>query len=198
MSPAELQQFRDFLITGLKDLINTKPINPKKYLALALCKSIKLSDFSEFPELKSPISILETPEKNSYPEGVQVKRRGSVVGESITQENLSQSPLFHEKSTETLTNLTEFMKKNALFAHIDDDNLVLLAKALEKIQAEPGDIVVRQNDDGDSCFFVESGKLSCFVEERGIVGSYGPGDSFGEASIMYGNIRGATIQVNFI
>jgi hypothetical protein len=197
MSQAELQLFRDLLIKAVKDLINTKPINPKKYLALALCKTIELSDYSEFPELQSSFRPAETPDTNSYPEGVQVKRRGSVVGESITQENLSQSPLFHEKSNATLYNLTGFMKTNALFAHIDDENLVLIAKALEKIRADPGDVVVRQNEDGDSCFFVEHGKLSCFVQERGLVGSYGPGDSFGEASIMYGNKRGATIQVRF-
>ena len=165
---------------------------------MALWKTIGMPELPELPEPEKQFPVTPKPsqkDKSLYPDGVQVKRRGSVVGESITQENLSMSPLFHEKPVDVLNSLKEMMRTNALFAHIDDINLHVIAKAFERLSVEPGEIVVRQNDDGDTFFFVQKGKLNCHVEERGLVGSYGPGDSFGEASIMYGNKRGATIQV---
>ena len=194
----ELNRFRNKLVFALKELIATKKINFRLFLAMALWKTIGMPELPDLPEpeKQSPKTPkISQKDKNLYPDGVQVKRRGSVVGESITQENLSMSPLFHEKPADVLNSLKEMMKVNALFGHIDDNNLHVIAKAFERLSVEPGEIVVRQHEDGDTFFFVQRGKLNCYVEDRGLVGSYGPGDSFGEASIMYGNKRGATIQV---
>lgn len=203
MCSEELQKFRGYLHQAITSLIENNPEDPKKFLALALCHSIGLtsSEAAEFPELlphlnpKSigPQELLTA--SNLYPSGFEIKRRNSVVGESFTEEELSQEPPVFEKPEELLQTLKEILKANVLFSHIDDDSLSTVAKALESFHVMPGDTVVKQNDEGNSCFFVENGKLEIFINERGLVGHYGPGDSFGEASIMYGNIRGATIKV---
>ena len=132
-----------------------------------------------------------------YPEGFQASRRASVFGESMVEEESVWTPPKYPKNPSTLENLKQMLKSNILFSHLVDANLSTVALALEPVDFHPNEIIVKQNDEGNSCFFVETGKLSCFVQERGIVCEYSSGDSFGEVSIMYGNIRGATIKVIF-
>lgn len=216
MPPDELEDFRRYLSIAIEDLVNIRPSNPKKYLALALCRAIPADESLkyEFPELEKDLIFEETmkieitkdpapesPSKNSkfdYPEGFAIQRRGSVCGESMLEESLSWTPPVNPKSPEVQEELKRIIKANALFSHIGDSNLEIVALAFESLTLPPNTVVVKQHDEGNSCFFIQSGKLSVFVEERGFVCEYGPGDSFGEASIMYGNIRGATIKVKFI
>ena len=204
MPSGELEEFKRYLQQAISCLVHNKPEDPKTFLAFALCQSIGLSASaaSEFPELQhlltsptnSPIHHL-VPNPQAYPDGVQVKRRNSVVGESITEEDLSQAPPVFEKGPELVQALKDILRTNVLFSHIDEERLSTIVQALENFHFMPGEAVVNQNEEGNSCFFVQSGQLECLVDERGLVGHYGPGDSFGEASIMYGNIRGATIRV---
>lgn len=190
----------------ITSLIEANPEDPQKSPVLALCNSIGLtpSDPTDSPELIPHPDPEKVPPQDSltasnlYPNGFEIKRRNSVVGESITEEELSQEPPVFEKPEELLQTLKKILKLNVLFSHIDDTSLTTVAKALESLHVMPGDVVVKQNEEGDSCFFVESGKLEIIVNERGLVGFYGPSDSFGEASIMYDNIRGATIRVTQI
>lgn len=203
MPSAELEEFRRYLHQAISSLVHKKPDDPKTFLAFALCQSIGLSacEANEFPEIQHLLSSLSNspqhldPNSQTYPDGVQLRRRNSVVGESITEEELSQTPPVFEKSPELVQALKEILKTNVLFSHIDEVRLTTIVQALENFNVMSGETVVNQNEEGNSCFFIQSGQLECYVNERGLVGHYGPGDSFGEASIMYGNIRGATIRV---
>ena len=69
MKDEELNDFKRYLSIAIEDLINVRPNNPKKYFALALCRSLPSDDSlqKEFPELAddfpketaSKISIVE-------------------------------------------------------------------------------------------------------------------------------------------
>ena len=133
-----------------------------------------------------------------YPEGFQQTRRRSVYGESLVKETQHWTPPIHQKSQQTVDTLKEMLKENILFSHLSEEKHMTVIMALEPLEIEGKTVVVKQNDEGNSCFFIEIGKLECFVQERGFVCEYGKGDSFGEVSIMYGNIRGATITVGII
>jgi hypothetical protein len=62
MPPDELEDFRRYLSMAIEDLINVRPNNPKKYLALALCRAIPGDESLkyEFPELEKELSFEET------------------------------------------------------------------------------------------------------------------------------------------
>ena len=213
MPEDELEDFKQYLSIAIEDLINVRPMNPKRYLALALCRSLPLSDSLrfDFPELSKDLTIdtFQKPNPNSdlspdspnrttefdYPEGVQVSRRASVYGESIAEEELAWTPPSFPKPPGTLEKLKGLLQVNILFSHLNELNLSTVAMALEPLEISAEETLFKQHEEGSSCYFVESGKLSCFVQERGFVCEYVTGDSFGEASIMYENLRGATIRV---
>ena len=216
MCEDELEDFKQYLSIAIEDLINVRPTNPKKYLALALCRSLPLTDSLrfEFPELSKDLTLdtfqkavsqseilPDSPSRTSkfdYPEGVQISRRASVYGESLAEEELAWTPPSFPKPTALLEKLKGLLQINILFSHLNEMNLTTVAMALEPLEINEEEILIKQNDEGNCCYFVESGKLSCFVKERGLVCEYVTGDSFGEASIMYENLRGATIKVRDI
>jgi hypothetical protein len=206
MPESEFCDFKHCLLSALQDLAAVRPPDPFQYLARSLLTKLPDSPTLsfEFPEIfpcERPTrrySNAESPTKLSiynYPEGFNSQRRGSVVGESFVEEELAESPPLHPKSPEILETIKRMIKNNVLFAHMDEHNLTTVALAMEELKFEEDQIVVKEREEGDSCYFVLSGKLNCFVEERGLVCEYLAGDSFGEASIMYGNLRGATIKV---
>lgn len=214
MSGEELDDFKRYLCIAIEDLVNVRPDNPKRYFALCLCRALPADDSIkyDFPELGKDLTIektfksdtLEIPgiddsaSKNSkyeYPEGFQSVRRNSVYGESLVRETHLWTPPVHEKAQEVIGKLREILRKNILFSDMGEERLLKVIMAMEPLEIPSGTVVVKQNDEGNCCFFVEDGKLECFVQERGFVCEYVSGDSFGEVSIMYGNIRGATIKV---
>lgn len=62
MPPDELEDFRRYLSIAIEDLINVRPDNAKKYLALALCRAIPAEDSLrfDFPELEKDLTFEET------------------------------------------------------------------------------------------------------------------------------------------
>ena len=60
-----------------------------------------------------------------------------------------------------------------------------------------GDVIVRQGDHGSEAFIISTGECDVFREEPGrerrIIRSMGPGDTFGELSLLTGMPRSATV-----
>ena len=58
MEEEELADFRRYLNIAIEDLINVRPSNAKRYLALALCRAIPSEDGlrCEFPELEKNLT----------------------------------------------------------------------------------------------------------------------------------------------
>ncbi|HYA86496.1 MAG TPA: mechanosensitive ion channel family protein [Nitrospirota bacterium] len=62
-----------------------------------------------------------------------------------------------------------------------------------------GEVPVRQGDQGDSFYIIKSGKVDVVVEkspgEKAVVATLGPGNFFGEMSLLTGAVRTASIHV---
>ena len=62
-----------------------------------------------------------------------------------------------------------------------------------------GDLVIKQGDDGDNFYLVESGELTCSKlmspsdMQETFLKTYVPGESFGELALLYNAPRAATI-----
>ena len=80
-----------------------------------------------------------------------------------------------------------------LFSMLDDGEVRQLAEKARVRVFGPGEIVVRQNDGGDSLFLVMKGRLQALV--NGIkVGELVEGGVFGEMSLLTGEPRKATVS----
>jgi CRP-like cAMP-binding protein len=89
------------------------------------------------------------------------------------------------------------IKANVLFESNTEAELQRLIDVFVPCSAGAGDVVIEQDNRGDTYFVVEEGELSITVrmgpEERVKVGNYHGGDSFGELALIYGSPRAATI-----
>ena len=56
-----------------------------------------------------------------------------------------------------------------------------------------GEVVIRQNDNTASIYFLHSGKLGVHEEKRGRIGEVKPGEIFGEFAYLLGEPRSATV-----
>lgn len=84
-----------------------------------------------------------------------------------------------------------------LFDSLNEDELTDLATHIIEKEFISGDILIKQNEDGDSMFIVIEGLLDVFINSKDghqiKVGRLTPGDFFGEMSLMTGDKRSATV-----
>jgi len=92
---------------------------------------------------------------------------------------------------------------NALFEDESEKALVEVIDVFKPANFNSGDCVIKQGDEGDLFFVVESGDLSIQVQvgegkdmSEVKVGSYGPGSAFGELALIFGSPRAATITAS--
>jgi hypothetical protein len=83
------------------------------------------------------------------------------------------------------------------FAGLSDAESAILGSLLERVEAGPGDTIVRQGDEGDALYLIEAGEVD--VVRRApdgaarVVDRLGAGDYFGEIAILTGSGRIADV-----
>ncbi|MGM9511876.1 cyclic nucleotide-binding domain-containing protein [Larkinella sp. GY13] len=84
-----------------------------------------------------------------------------------------------------------------LFGDFDDTVLSTITPLLEGIEIQGGDCLFRQDDPGDSLYFVMSGRLQALVTEGGgefrKIGEIIRGETVGETALITGDPRNASI-----
>ncbi len=80
----------------------------------------------------------------------------------------------------------------SLFRGLSKEHLFEVARNATETSYPAGATVVRQGDPGDSLCVVTSGSLEVFRDDR-LVANLGPGDYFGEVSLIDGEPRSATV-----
>ncbi len=102
------------------------------------------------------------------------------------------------EATESADWMTRLLK-SALFARVPAVSLQRLFTAVERVEVEPGQVVVRQGEPGDYFYVVVTGR--CRVSRRTASGSevaladLGEGDSFGEEALIGDAPRNATVTM---
>lgn len=85
-----------------------------------------------------------------------------------------------------------------LFGGLDDETLSSLLSELRVVEMEPGETVFRENDRGREMFVLLGGEMEVVKQSRGEarsrVAMLGPGDWFGEMSILDVMPRSATVR----
>lgn len=83
---------------------------------------------------------------------------------------------------------------------LNEPDIGIICGYLEKVSYRSGDMIVRQGEQGDSMFFVESGRADVIIELNGFKNykrllTITPGSIFGEMAILDGAPRAADIVV---
>ncbi|HSP35582.1 MAG TPA: cyclic nucleotide-binding domain-containing protein, partial [Thermoanaerobaculia bacterium] len=89
----------------------------------------------------------------------------------------------------------ELLGSIPLFESLAADDIASLARRLEEISYEPGDVIFRHGDQGDSLFIIEEGAVEISYGEgksKVTLVDLFPGQYFGELAVFDGAPRSAT------
>ena len=93
------------------------------------------------------------------------------------------------------TDATESLRRVPLFAGLDRKELELLAKLAKEQRYEPGATIVKAGASGHGLYIVKEGNVSV-VRDGQKVASFGPGQFFGEVSVLDGGPRTADVRAD--
>jgi len=93
--------------------------------------------------------------------------------------------------------ICEFLGRISVFEHLTPGTLAKVADQMRFESHPPGTAIVRQGDPGDCFYLIRDGKVEVEVETGGkkrVVAELGSGDYFGEAALLTGEPRNATVR----
>jgi CRP-like cAMP-binding protein len=93
------------------------------------------------------------------------------------------------------TDPTESLRRVPLFAGLDRKELDLLAKLAREQRYEPGATIVSSGASGHGLYIIKEGNVSV-VRDGQKVASMGPGQFFGEISVLDGGPRTADVKAD--
>jgi len=141
----------------------------------------------------------EDDEDDEPPEGwareQPIKARQSVSAEAYGEWNAKKAfvaPMI-AKTEEQKDRLKNCLVKSFLFSSLDANDLTIIIGAMKEVVVEGGKRVIKQGDDGDFLFVIESGKLDCIIGEK-VVKTCDAGDVFGELALLYNCPRAANVD----
>jgi cAMP-dependent protein kinase regulator len=124
--------------------------------------------------------------------------RKSVAAERYNPEEDDDEPLkIVPKSDEQRKRLKDVSDKIMLLNRLDEEQLTNVINAMEERKIQVDDIVIKQGDDGDNFYVIDSGKYDVYInKENGPeqVFTYDDAGFFGELALMYNTPRAATVK----
>jgi cAMP-dependent protein kinase regulator len=141
----------------------------------------------------------EEPPPDFYKDLTQNKARASVSAEAYGEWNTKKAfvPPVITKTDEQKERLRNVLVKSFLFNTLDDNDFTVVIGAMSEVNAAEGEIVIKQGDQGDFLFVIETGKLDCVITVDGnekVVKTCEAGDVFGELALLYNCPRAATVR----
>jgi cAMP-dependent protein kinase regulator len=131
------------------------------------------------------------------------KGRTAVSAEAFGEWNRKEefTPPVHPKTCEQKESLVTMLSDSFLFNTLDRKDLLVIIDAIEQVVVPAGVRVINQGDIGDFLFVIESGTLNCLKLIPGetseqVVKICGPGDVFGELSLLYNSPRAASVETS--
>lgn len=124
-------------------------------------------------------------------------RRKSVFAEAYDPENDADedegAAAIFPKTDEQRSRLIDAVKNILLFRSLDKEQMNQVLDAMFEKQAKPEEFIIRQGNDGDNFYVIESGVYNVFVNDK-LIHTYNNNGSFGELALLYNMPRAATVQ----
>lgn len=127
------------------------------------------------------------------------KARGAVSAEASGDWNSDKeyfAPVV-PKTEEQNNRLRSVMSGSFLFSALDERSSTIVIGAMQEVRVTTGQRVIRQGDEGDFLFVIESGRLDCVIMADGIekvVKTCVAGEVFGELAVLYNCARAASVD----
>lgn len=118
-------------------------------------------------------------------------RRPSISAESIDPTK-DYKKVVHEKDQNTKDQILAAVQKNLLFQSLDKEQFDEIIDSMFEKKVKKGEVVIKQGDEGDNFYVIESGWFNVAVNGVGVV-ELGPGAAFGELALLYNMPRAATV-----
>jgi cAMP-dependent protein kinase regulator len=133
---------------------------------------------------------------------IPIKKAGgrqSVSAEAYGAWNQKQKfePPVHAKDDAQKERIAGTMAKSFLFNALEGEDKDTVILAMEEVNAAADEVMIKQGDDGDFLFVIESGTLECILNKDGediVVKTCVAGDVFGELALLYNQKRAATVK----
>ena len=110
----------------------------------------------------------ESADTKAEPVRYRNDRRRGVFSEPVTE--LSDAkPVVIPKSPEQEAAIRQAVSKNFLFNSLDDEQTRIVIDAMFHKTYAAGEVIIRQGDDGDHFYILESGVCSCYTKKVGCV-----------------------------
>jgi signal transduction histidine kinase len=91
----------------------------------------------------------------------------------------------------------DVLRETPLFAGLSDEDLTRLAATAERTRLQPGELLIREGDPGDSLFVITSGELEVTKRTGNAempMARVGPGAIQGEIAAIEGKLRAASVR----
>lgn len=73
--------------------------------------------------------------------------------------------------------------------NLSDSQLLDLAQQLKSKEVAPGEVVIKEGDDGDCFYIIESGTFSCYLNDGTKLALIDRGSCFGELALLHNDKR---------
>ena len=172
---------------------------------LPLVRVISYGDFSVHYELRYPVSEfgkhveIEAEIMNLL--WYRFKRDNIEIPFPIRNVNLTQITPETRKAEQdrVLAAIAGLMANVDFLSPLSRAEIAELVRAVRVKPYAVGEVPVRQGDPGDSFYIIKSGRVDVLVEKSAgdsvVVATLGPGNFFGEMSLLTGAVRTASIRV---
>mmetsp|Transcript_2407 Transcript_2407/g.4345 ORF Transcript_2407/g.4345 Transcript_2407/m.4345 type:complete len:1062 (+) Transcript_2407:50-3235(+) len=126
-----------------------------------------------------------------------IEERGKDIAKET--ENFVLADHISEKTKEEFARIEKHISTNFLFAHMTNKQKKDAVSCMEKVACNSGDAIIKQGEEGDKFYIVDSGTFDVLVrDDEGVMQTVfqyeTPGSAFGELSLMYGKPRAATVS----
>jgi len=143
------------------------------------------------PEAAAPPRVMSL---QDAPKDFKVRRRASVSAETSAATITVQAPAkVVPKSDEARERIRVAIQASILFQGLEDEQEEAILDAMFEKQAAEGEVVIKEGDEGDNFYVIESGVFEATKGEKSLFTYEGKG-SFGELALMYNCPRAATVS----
>lgn len=106
-------------------------------------------------------------------------------------------PAYHAKTEDERARIYKVFSSRAIFQHLEEEQLLMLYRAMFEVTAKAGDVIIEQGEQGENFYIIDHGICEVYVAQNGppkLVLTCHEGDSFGELSLVYDSPRAATVK----
>ncbi len=190
-------KYHEFLTGFIFTVMQDKPEDLVCYAA-DYFEKLKNSDAAEqFRTMSASSNSSDTDDEPFVPPIKPRGRRQAVAAESYdpTKENDIEI-ISYPKTVQQLKSLEKSVKNILIFKSVDQKQRKVVLDSFFKRDVVTEEMIIRQGDEGDNFYVIESGRYDIFIEgaeERKLVATLDGKGSFGELALLYNCPRAATI-----